>query len=187
MLTLITGNKNKIKEVQSVLGDTFVTHDMDLPEIQSVDYKDVITAKLVEARKHIKEGAIFVEDAGYTFEALGKLPGPFSKFFIQELGCEGLYNLVSKLGNQRATHTTNIGYMSEGGEVVFFTTKVEGSIVSPRGDGGFAYDPLFVPDGHTKTFAEMSEEERLLVKPRVAASKLLKEYLVNVQGKSLTV
>jgi XTP/dITP diphosphohydrolase len=177
MLTFLTGNKNKIKEVSSVLGDTFITLDIDLPEIQSVAYEDVIKAKLVEARKHIKEGAIFVEDAGYVFEALGKLPGPFSKFFIQELGREGLYNLVSKLGNTRAVHTTNIGYMDEKGEVIYFTTKVEGNIVSPRGSEGFAYDPIFVPDGHTKTFAEMSDEERFAVKPRVAATKLLKEYL----------
>jgi non-canonical purine NTP pyrophosphatase (RdgB/HAM1 family) len=142
-----------------------------------LDFFEVIKVKLEEARKHIRDGAIMVEDAGYTCSALGKIPGPFSKFFLQELGRERIYEILQKLGDTKAVHTSNIGYMDERGEIQYFTSSVKGEMVFPKGEGGFGFDPLFIPEGFSKTFAEMTDEERFAVKPRVACTKMLQEYL----------
>ena len=178
MITFITGNKGKFKEIQSVLGDTIIMRDIDLPEIQSLDFKEVIAAKLQEASKHITTGAIMVEDSGYYFKELGRLPGVFSKFFLEELGLDGVYNLVKNFSSTKATFNTHIGYMDEKGVVTYFVASLDGEIVSPNGDGGFGYDPLFIPEGYTKRFAEISDKERNELKPRIQAAKVLKEYLL---------
>lgn len=182
MITFVTGNKNKIRELSSVLGDVFRAVDIDLPEIQSLSFEDVIGAKLKEARKSIQDGDIMVEDSGYVFHGLGTLPGPFSKFFLESLGLTGIYSLVSSLSSNKATFYSHIGYMDKTGIATFFDGATPGTIVTPEGEGGFGFDPLFIPDGYTKRFAEMTEEERQTVKPRILAAKKLKEYLKNKES-----
>ncbi len=182
MITFITGNKNKIRELSSVLGDTFVPMDIDLLEIQSLSFEDVIAEKLKEARKSVPLGAIMVEDSGYVFEGLGALPGPFSKFFLESLGCDGVYSLVSSLSSTKATFHSHIGYMDDSNNVTFFSGSISGTIVSPQGVGGFGFDPLFIPDGYSKRFAEMTEEERQTIKPRIEAAKKLKQFLSDAES-----
>ena len=76
-LHFITGNKGKLLEVQSILGDVTAL-DIDLAEIQSLDAHEIIKAKLDEARKH-HNGQFIVEDTSLYFEALNGLPGPLIK------------------------------------------------------------------------------------------------------------
>lgn len=182
MITFVTGNKNKIRELSSVLGDMFDSVDIDLPEIQSLSFEEVIEAKLKEARKSIKEGEIMVEDSGYTFNGLGELPGPFSKFFLKSLGLDGVSALVTRLSSDKATFHSYIGYMDSSGVTTFFKASLTGTIVSPSGTEGFGFDPLFIPDGYTKRFAEMTEEERRIVKPRILAAKKLRDFLKNKES-----
>lgn len=179
MITFVTGNENKIRELSPILGDTFTTVDIDLPEIQSLSFKEVIEAKLKEARKSIQEGEIMVEDSGYIFHGLGALPGPFSKFFLESLGLDGVHTLVASLSSNKATFYTHIGYMDNMDTSTFFEGAISGTIVSPEGTGGFGFDPLFIPDGYSKRFAEMTEEERRTIRPRIKAAKKLKEFLLN--------
>jgi non-canonical purine NTP pyrophosphatase (RdgB/HAM1 family) len=177
MITFITGNHNKLSEIAHVLTVPLAHADIDLPEIQTLDVKEVIAAKLTEARGHIKEGAILVDDSGYYFHALGKLPGVFSKFFLKEIGLEKTAHMLTLLNNVNATAYTMLGYMDAHDVVHYFEGAVEGTIVTPRGEGGFGFDPVFMPSGHTKTFAEMSESERLNLKMRAIATRKLKEFL----------
>jgi XTP/dITP diphosphohydrolase len=177
MVTFITGNQHKFKEVQAVLGDSVTGQDIDLPEIQSLDVKEVIKVKLLDARKVVSSGAIMVDDTGYYFESLGRLPGVFSKFFLEELGHAGIYDLVSKLSTSRATSYTCIGYMDEDNHIEYFTAEVHGNIVAPVTGNGFGFDSLFIPDGSTKRFSEMEESTFKDVKPRGKAIASLKEYI----------
>lgn len=177
MITFITGNKNKFSEVQAILGDKVEMHDIDLSEIQSLNPKEVIEAKLIEARKHFKTGAILVDDTGYNFNFFGRLPGVYSKHFLKELGLQKIYNILEKLGDFNAIFYTYLGYMDEEGNIEYFYGSTEGKIVSPRGENGFGYDPIFMPNGSDRTTAEMNEEEFKIYKPRAKATKSLKEFL----------
>lgn len=177
MIIFITGNKNKFSEVQAILGDKVEMHDIDLLEIQSLDPKEVVEAKLIEARKHIKTGTILVDDTGYNFNYFGRLPGVYSKHFLKELGLQKIYDILEKFGDNKATFYTYLGYMDENGNIEYFYGSTDGVIVSPRGENGFGYDPVFMPNGSEKTISELNDEERKIYKSRAKAVKLLKEFL----------
>ena len=83
-LYFITGNKNKFEEVKSILPNTEQL-DIDLPEIQDIDAKIIIRAKLLAALKH-KDGEFIVEDTSLYLDCLGGLPGPLIKWFMKNMG-----------------------------------------------------------------------------------------------------
>jgi len=172
-LYFITGNKGKFEEVKSILGNVEQL-DIDLPEIQEIDARKIIKAKLLEALRH-RKGEFFVEDTSLYLDCLKGLPGPLIKWFLKTIGNEGLYKITEKLENNKAEAKTIIGY-AKGGEIHFFEGKITGKIVSPRGTG-FGWDPIFQPDGFSKTCGEMTSHEKNKISMRKAALTKLKDYL----------
>ena len=173
-LYFVTGNGRKFAEVQSILSDVQQL-DMDLPEIQDLDAKHVIQAKLAAAR-HYRAIELLVEDTSLSFRCLNGLPGPLIKWFLQALGDDGLYNIVRLLGDNRAEARTVIGYADSTGRVHFFEGTMPGRIVSPRGENGFGWDRVFKPDGSEKTFAEMSDAEKNACSMRRAALEQFRRF-----------
>jgi len=170
-LYFITGNAGKFREIQALVPD-IQQLDLDLDEIQSLDPQAVIAHKLEQAAK-IHPGELIVEDGSVVFECLDSLPGPFIKWFEKSLGLNGIAELVLGHDNHHATASVIIGHRNETGENHFFKGEVAGTIVMPRGDNGFGWDPIFVPDGHTQTFAEMNNEAKNSLSMRhIAATKL---------------
>lgn len=156
-LLFITGNKDKLREAQALIPDV-ESIDLDLPEIQEIDPHKVIVAKLVEAQKYLS-GAFLVEDTSFSLDGMGGLPGPLAKWFVKAIGLEGIYAL-SKTFGARATARTIIGYADENNDMLFFEGSLGGLVVPPRGTGGFGWDAVFQPDNFSKTFAEMTPEEK---------------------------
>jgi len=173
-IIFITGNKGKLKEAKSIV-PVIVGRDIDLPEIQEVDAKKVIEAKLKEARKRHR-GEYIVEDTSLYFECLNGLPGPLIKWFLEKLGDKKLAELAKKFKNQKAEAKTIIGYIGKNGETKFFEGSIKGKIVSPRGAGGFGWDKIFMPDGFKKTFGEMTEYEKNKISMRKKALTKFAEY-----------
>jgi non-canonical purine NTP pyrophosphatase (RdgB/HAM1 family) len=153
----ITGNKGKLAEVQGIL-ENVQGLDIDLPEIQSLDGHEIIKAKLEEAKKH-QVGEFIVEDTSLYFEGLNGLPGPLIKWFIKTIGNEGLYKIAEAFANNKAIAKTIIGYCNIQGEISFHEGTIRGTIVAPRGEG-FGWDPIFQPEGYTKTFGELTAAEK---------------------------
>ncbi|HPL93203.1 MAG TPA: RdgB/HAM1 family non-canonical purine NTP pyrophosphatase [bacterium] len=171
----ITGNKHKFAEVQAILPQVEQL-DIDLPEIQEIDAKEIIKSKLLEALKH-QSGELIVEDTSLYFDALNGLPGPLIKWFMKTLGNQGLADLAAKFGNNRAQAKTIIGYARSAEEIYFFEGVVTGRIVPPSGNSDFGWDPIFLPDAYDKTFAELSAEEKNQISMRRMAVNQLKEFL----------
>ncbi len=175
VLYFITGNKGKFNEVKSILKDVEQL-DIDLPEIQEIDGEEVIRAKLVEAFKH-RDGEFIVEDTSLHLECLNGLPGPLIKWFMKSLGSDGIYDLVRRYGKFGAKAVSIVGYANGPNNIRFFRGELAGKIVAPRGNNGFGWDNIFVPDGYDKTFAEMSSNEKNNLSMRKMALLRLKEYL----------
>ncbi len=175
MLYFITGNKNKFEEVKKILPNVSQL-DIDLPEIQDIDAQAIIKAKLEEAFNHA-EGEFIVEDTSLYLDCLNGLPGPLIKWFLQAMGNEGLVDMVEKLRNDNAVARTIVGYAKGRDKIEFFEGVVEGKIVSPKATTGFGWDPIFLPDSHEKTFAEMTMEEKNEVSMRRIALDKLKVFL----------
>jgi non-canonical purine NTP pyrophosphatase (RdgB/HAM1 family) len=174
----ITGNKNKFDEAKSIMPD-LEPRDIDLPEIQEIDAKVIIKEKLIEALKH-KEAGFIVEDTSFYVDCLKGLPGPLIKWFLKTIGNDGLYTLVQAYGNPAAQAKTIIGYARAGDDIHYFEGVIEGTIVAPRGETNFGWDPIFQPAGQGRTFAEMSKEEKNTMSMRKMAFEKLKEFIDGV-------
>lgn len=173
-ISFISGNKGKVAEVQSIIPE-IEQLDLDLIEIQEVDAHKVIEHKLHEAHKQYP-GAIMVEDTSLYIDSMNGLPGPLIKWFLKTIDIGGVAKLVENT-DTTARAKTIVGLMLADEAVKFFEGEVVGNIVSPRGDQGFGWDPIFQPKGADKTFAEMSLEEKNSFSMRNIALKKMADYL----------
>lgn len=157
-LYIITGNKEKYEEISAIIPGAEQL-EVDLPEIQDIDPRNVIKAKLVEAYKQ-KDAEFVVEDTSLSFKCLNGLPGPLIKWFLKTIGNEGLFDIAEKMGDHAAEAKTMIVYARRPDEMFFFEGSMKGEIVRPRGKSGFGWDPIFQPEGFSKSFAEWTREEK---------------------------
>lgn len=178
VLYFITGNKNKFDEAQTILGGELEQLDIDLPEIQHIDAREVVKDKLQEALKH-HDGPLIVEDVSFEMKSLNGFPGPLVKWMIDAMGVGGLYKVADKMGNLVAYSIATIGYAKNKNEIYFFEGRLKGKLVPNIGTSGFAFDRIFIPDGHTKRFSEMTSEEKNKISHRRLALDKLKEFLEN--------
>ena len=175
-ITLITGNENKVKELERLLGIKLSHQKIDLPETQTTDVKQVAKEKATKAYE-ILGRACLVDDTGLTIQAWGELPGALIRWFLDNVGSEGIIKMLGEDTPRSASVTTALGYCDEFGPRVFIG-EVHGEIAqSPRGDNGFGYDPIFIPDGMCKTFAEMSDAEKDTCSMRKRTVEIMKENL----------
>jgi non-canonical purine NTP pyrophosphatase (RdgB/HAM1 family) len=180
-ITFITGNQNKANILQRGLGLPVKHHKLDLEEIQSLDLRAVAEHKARQAYDILGE-PVLIEDASLTFTAMGRLPGTFVKWFIEDLGIPGLAKLAASLPSQEAIGHVLYAYC-DGESVQFFEGTMHGRIVAePHGDNGFGFDPIFMNDGYDVTRAEMTQEEYDATSYRTLAMKPLREYLHNLVG-----
>jgi len=173
-LHFITSSGKKYEEVRAIIPN-IQQMNLELPEIQSIDARAIIEAKLLEARKYTDK-TIIVEDTSLHFDCINGLPGPLIKWFLETLKEQGLAEMAMKLGNTNAVARTIIGY-SNGIETRYFEGSVTGQIVYPRATQGFGWDLIFIPEGCDKTCAEMTREEKNAISWRGKAARELKTYL----------
>jgi len=159
IITIVTGNANKLAEIQKITpaGLELTNQKIDVDEIQSLDLHAIVEHKLRQAYGVVK-GPVVVEDVSAGLASLNGLPGPFIKFFEQELGRGALYRLT-KATNDRITIRCSAGYY-DGNTMLFGEGIIEGTIVEPRGENGFGFDCVTMPDGYDRTMAEMTAEEK---------------------------
>ncbi len=175
-ITFITGNAAKAEQLRRHLEHEAFHKKLDLKEIQSVELKEIIERKAKDAYEIIKS-PVLVEDTSLVFKALGKLPGPLIKWFLNELGNEGLCEILDRYKNRAATAEVCFG-LYDGKELKTFSGKVEGIISEkPRGKVGFGWDPIFIPKGSRKTWAEMTPQEQKKTSMRRIALKKLEAFL----------
>lgn len=175
-LTFITSHAKKAEELSRHLDFPVAHYKLDLPEIQSLDPSEVVIAKAKEAYR-ILNRPVLVEDYSITFSALGALPGPLIKWFLQEMHVEGICRLLDGYPTRQATAQTCFALCDERG-VHVFGGAITGTITDkPRGSHGFGMDAIFVPDGTEQTWGEMSEDDQIVYSLRRIGLKKLEAYL----------
>ncbi|KAI9841920.1 MAG: nucleoside triphosphate pyrophosphohydrolase ham1 [Sclerophora amabilis] len=175
-LNFITGNKNKLKEVRDILGETVTLNSqaLDLVEIQGT-IEEISSDKCRRAADAVK-GPVLVEDTCLCFTALKELPGPYVKWFLQALGTEGLNNLLAAYEDKSAQAVCTFAYsVGPGDEPKIFQGRTNGKIVPARGPGNFGWDPCFEYEG--KTYAEMDKSEKNKISHRFKALEKLTRWL----------
>jgi non-canonical purine NTP pyrophosphatase (RdgB/HAM1 family) len=156
-ITFITGNQSKADYLQKYLGFPVEHHKLDLEEIQSLDLHEIVEHKVRQAYQTLKT-PVLVEDVSLEFEALGRLPGTFIKFFLQEMSFEIICSLLDNK-NRKAKSRCVFGYF-DGEHLELFEGELAGEIADkPSGENGFGWDKIFIPDGYDVTRASLSEED----------------------------
>jgi len=175
-VTFVTGNKNKLREAEQILGVKLQNRTLDLPELQFDTSDEVAVYKAKEAAKLIG-GPVIIDDTALHFNAIGGLPGAYIRAFTDKLKPANIARLLFGFEDKSAYVTCSIGYCAgPDAEPIVFTGRVEGSIVmDPRGNEGFGFDPIFQPTGFNETYAEMEASVKNSISHRALALNLLKE------------
>lgn len=187
-LYFATNNIHKLKEVQEVVGDSFQIESMrslgineDIPE----DQQTLEGNALQKARfLYDRTGeSCFADDTGLEVDALNGAPGVYSARYAGEAknSLDNMALLLKNMSgkqNRKARFRTVIALILDGKEYLF-EGVVNGTIAEePRGTAGFGYDPLFVPDGYSTTFAEMDSEAKNAISHRGRAVEKLAAFLL---------
>lgn len=179
-ISFITSNKGKMIEAIArlePLGYTVVQQDLGYPEIQADSLQEVALYGVECVRQRLKT-AFFLEDSGIFISALKAFPGVYSKYVFQTIGLPGVLALLEHELDRSAVFRSVIAYAEPGCKPALFVGECAGTIASePRGTGGFGYDPVFIPEGWTKTFAQATTAEKNSVSHRGRAMTLFLQYL----------
>lgn len=192
MTTLVfaTNNRHKLDEVQKIAGK-----DINIVSLADINCNEDIpeTADTLEGNALIKARYVkehygfdcFADDTGLEVEALNNAPGVYSaRYAGEEKSAEAnmnkLLNALKESNNRKARFRTVIALILNGKEFVF-EGAVYGTIIEEkRGNAGFGYDPVFVPEGHSLTFAELGEDIKNTISHRAEAIKKLDKFLLSL-------
>lgn len=186
-LLFATNNKNKLREISEMIPAGIKVQSLsevgiheDIPETSpTIEGNALQKVRYVHAKTG---GNCFADDTGLEVEALGGAPGVRSARYATD-GHDDVANIKLLLSNlqgqqnRKARFRTVIALILEGKEYLF-EGIVEGTIaLTPKGNGGFGYDPLFVPNGYSESFAQMTEEQKNSMSHRGRATQKLVEFL----------
>lgn len=179
-LHFITGNAGKAREAAEKLAPLGIEVEaLPVPtvEIQADTLEEVARAK-AEVLRPLVPRPFFVEDAGLFVDALRGFPGVYSAHAYRTLGNAGLLRLLPARTERTARFRAVIAYVADEGEPRLFAGECEGRIAPrPRGTQGFGFDPIFLPKGARKTFAELSTDGKSRISHRGRALDALAAHL----------
>ena len=190
-ILFFSNNKNKLFEIQKI----FSKYNLKLLSLSDVSINDQPdeNGKTFEENAKIKSDygfsrtgiPCFADDSGICIEALNWKPGIHSKRFINnfknEKNCfKHIVNRIENRGKKRAYFKTSISLSMNKNYNVIFNGKIDGRISSEsKGDYGFGYDPIFIPNTFNKTFAELTMKEKNKLSHRSIAVTKLVNFLTN--------
>lgn len=186
-LIFATHNAHKADEVKAIVGNLF-----EVKNLSDINFFDEIP----ETGNTFKENAFqkvkylhdklncncFADDSGLSVDALNGAPGILSARYAGEpsnsqRNTEKLLNTLKNISNRKAQFTCVIAVILDG-QTHFFEGIIRGTITEyPQGEGGFGYDPIFIPDGYDKTFAELPTDIKNKISHRAIALEKFKQFL----------
>ena len=152
----VTGNPHKAKYFAEIVGLNIDSIKVDVEEIQSLDLLEVVEHKARQAYE-IAQKPVIVEDTKLVFKAMGALPGPLIKWFLDELDADGLCKILDSYNDRTAFAGAAIACF-DGVNLEVFESELEGEISKkPAGADGFGWNRVFIPKGSDQTLGEMDE------------------------------
>lgn len=161
----ITSNKGKLQEAKEKLSAVdveVIQKNLVYPEIQADTLEDVAHFGVEYLQKKIRNSFI-LEDAGLFIDSLNGFPGVYSSYVFHTIGCKGILKLLKDIsvGRRKACFRSVFAYKEPDEKPVFFPGACHGRISTQMlGDYGFGFDPIFIPIGETRTFAQMDVKEK---------------------------
>lgn len=160
MVTFASTNQNKFLEVQSILAVHNIPVDfaqISLVEIQSDSLDEIAKEKAKSAFTQVGKPVI-VEDDGLFIDSLKGFPGQYSSFAFKSIGNEGILKLIAESTNRKASFRSLIAFY-DGNHMSVSEGRIDGRISEKITEGGWGYDPIFIPAGTDLTFAQLKENK----------------------------
>jgi XTP/dITP diphosphohydrolase len=180
----ITSNANKLAEAKAKISDLdikIIQKNIGYPEVQADTLEKVVTFGARYIQEKINH-PFLIEDAGLFIKYLHGFPGVYSSYVFHTLGCKGILKLINALeiDRRKACFKSVFAYIESNEKPQFFIGKCKGKISTDmRGNNGFGYDPIFIPDGNNKTFAEMDINEKNSYSHRGKSLDKIREFFKN--------
>jgi len=156
-----SSNTNKYEEAKKILAEFDIELDFfqtDLVEIQDDSLAKIAVQKALNAYDKCKKPVI-IEDDGLFIESLSGFPGPYSSYIFNTIGNNGILKLIGD--NRDAQFVAVIAFCDSSNEPTLFESSVAGKISKNIQDGGWGYDPIFIPKTQNKTYAELTNKNKL--------------------------
>ena len=151
---LVTTNPGKLAEARRLAGPGLEAAAIDLPEIQSLELRAVLEEKARAAWARLARPLV-VEETGLELAALNGFPGPLVKWMLRAVGAQGIARVALDRGAPGATARCALMLRNGGGSVTAEGATRGVLVLPPRGAGGFGWDPVFQPEGETRTYGEL--------------------------------
>ena len=162
-LFFASSNEHKFKEVQRILSNLGVNIKLfktTLEEIQSNSLNEIAKRKAIDAFTKIQK-PILIEDDGLFINSLNGFPGPYSSYAYDTIRNKGIIQLLQNSEHRDAKFVAIIAYYNGIDEVKLFESSIPGKISKEIEKGGWGYDPIFIPDGESKTYANVLDKDKL--------------------------
>lgn len=186
-IVFATNNKNKLREIREIMSDLYEVLSLDdigcheeiVEDADTIEGNAKIKADFVTNKYHVD---CFADDTGLEVEALNGAPGVYSARYAGEHcsyqdNVNKMLNAMKGKTNRKAAFRTVIA-LNFDGKSYTFEGRCDGQIIeTQRGTDGFGYDPIFMPNGFSQTFAEMSHEEKNAISHRGRATQKLIDFL----------
>lgn len=182
-ITFVTGNEGKVAELRALLdpvGTAVVPDGRGYPEIQHHELRGVTEAGAGYLLATGLEPPFLLEDAGLFVSALNGFPGVYSRYALDTIGCRGVLDLLRDVEPEvrTAAFRADLCYVDPDGTPHHFEGTCRGRIADrPAGEGGFGFDPIFVPEGDDRTLAQMAPDEKNAVSHRGRATRAFAAWL----------
>jgi len=190
-ILLATNNKHKVTEIKDIIGksdyELITLSDLNL-EIEVIEDKDTLEGNAIKKAEEVflhSTIPVLADDTGLFVDAINGEPGVFSSRYAgvnatYNDNCKKLLEVMKDVPEEKRTayFKTIVCYYKNENSPMIFEGICRGRISNVyRGDKGFGYDPLFIPEGFDKTFAEMSEKEKNFISHRSKAFMNLRDFL----------
>ena len=155
----LTHNSDKYREAIAILTPMGLrVRHLNRSKVEIQDYRPENIARFaLKNAMHDNRKPILVEDSGLFIEALDGFPGPYSSFVYDTVGLKGVLAILRGHRSRSAYFQATVGFGSPSTQPRFFTGRVKGRISNRiLGKNGFGYDPIFIPEGYTRTFGQSS-------------------------------
>ena len=176
IINFVTSNKNKVRELREILEPAVkVNHiEMAYPEMRS-DEPEEIAGNSAEMLADKLKKPIVVEDSGLFIKALNDFPGTCSAYTHKRIGLKGIIKLMVGVKERECAYKSAVAYCEPGKKAASFLGEERGKIAEDiRGNYGFGHDPVFIPEGSSKTYGEIEDCEKVKEFRRIAILKLVK-------------
>lgn len=186
-LSFVTSNIHKFEEISDYFKDTKlkINHvNQKYAELQADSFLQIVLSSSSILSSTIDQPFI-IEDSGLSVSDLNNFPGPYSSYVFQTIGWDGILKLMKNVDNRNAHFTSTIA-LAENDTIKTFEGITKGKISQQgQGDGGFGYDPIFIPkfvddkgNENLRSYAQMSLSEKNILSHRAQSMKKLRDYLI---------